>query len=108
VRASLGETPRELLRIFEQAALGGVGLGFQYRNRDGTLATRQVEPHGLAVQTPVWYILALDLEKREPRMFRMDRIAAPRALPSVRFTPDDRVARALLEPSVRWQPLIGR
>jgi predicted DNA-binding transcriptional regulator YafY len=70
-------------------------------------APRRIEPHGLLVQSPVWYILARDVEKQAPRMFRMDRIAAPRLLSDVTFHPDAAVARALLEPGFAWQPLLG-
>jgi predicted DNA-binding transcriptional regulator YafY len=108
VRAGAGDPPRELLRVFEEAVSRGVGLGFQYRDQYGRTSSRRVEPHGLLVQSPVWYVLARDVEKQAPRMFRMDRIAAPRLLSDINFQADAEVARALREPGVAWQPLLAR
>lgn len=65
------------------------------------------EPHGLLVEPPVWYILARDVEKAEPRMFRMDRIARPRLLSEMSFRPDVRVLEAQLVDHERWRPLTG-
>ncbi|HEU4405486.1 MAG TPA: WYL domain-containing protein [Polyangiaceae bacterium] len=47
------------------------------------------------MQPPVWYVLARDVEKGEPRMFRMDRIARPAEVRAHAFAPDPHVARAL-------------
>ncbi|MCP3064866.1 WYL domain-containing protein [Myxococcus sp. K38C18041901] len=47
-----------------------------------------MEPHGLLVEAPVWYVLARDVEKSAARMFRMDRIQRPRRVPGRHFTPD--------------------
>jgi predicted DNA-binding transcriptional regulator YafY len=59
------------------------------------------------VETPVWYVLARDVDKGEPRMFRMDRIARPRLLPDVTFRPDMQVIQAQLPDLDRWRPLSG-
>jgi predicted DNA-binding transcriptional regulator YafY len=53
------------------------------------------------------YILARDIDKREPRMFRMDRIARPRLLSEIVFRPDVRVLEAQLSDHERWRPLTG-
>jgi predicted DNA-binding transcriptional regulator YafY len=106
VQALAGAAPRELLPLLEEAMTTGVGLGFRYRDRNGRTSTRRVEPHGLLVQPPVWYVLARDLERGAPRMFRMDRLSHPRLLRDVRFRADAAVARALLAPDVDWQPLL--
>ncbi|MCB9645461.1 MAG: WYL domain-containing protein [Deltaproteobacteria bacterium] len=107
VRAEAGAPPVELLSRFEEAFTSGRGLGFEYRDREGRQTQRRVEPHGLLVQTPVWYVLALDVDKGEPRMFRMDRIARPRLLKG-EFTPRLDVIRALLPAELDWRPLTGR
>ncbi len=57
---------------------------------------RRVEPHGLLVKPPVWYVLARDCDKLAPRSFRMDRIASPRLLPAVTLRPDLDIVRELL------------
>jgi predicted DNA-binding transcriptional regulator YafY len=107
IRAGAGATPPELLRLFEQAFSGGVGLAFHYTDREGHESSRRVEPHGLLVEPPVWYVLARDIVKGEPRTFRMDRIARPRLLPDVVFRPDLQVIRAQLPDLERWRPLSG-
>lgn len=100
--------PPELLRLFEEAFSSGVGLGFHYTDREGKKSTRRVEPHGLLAEPPVWYVLARDVDKAEPRTFRMDRIARPRLLPDVRFEPDVCVIQAQVPDLERWKPLTGR
>jgi predicted DNA-binding transcriptional regulator YafY len=107
VRAGAGAPPAEL-RLFEEAFSTGLGLGFRYTDSAGQRSTRRVEPHGLLVETPVWYILARDVDKGEPRMFRMDQIARPRLLPDLGFRPDLQVIRAVLPGADRWHPLTGR
>jgi predicted DNA-binding transcriptional regulator YafY len=107
VSAEAGATPPELLRLFEGAFSAGRALGFEYRDREDRVTHRRVEPHGLLVQTPVWYVLAFDLEKQEPRMFRMDRISRPRLLAHT-FRPRVDVVRSLLPAEVDWRPLTGK
>lgn len=108
IRAGAGATPPELLRLFEEAFSGGLGLGFHYTDREERKTIRRIEPHGLLVQTPVWYVLARDVDKDEPRTFRMDRIARPRILKEVAFRPDMSVIRAQLPDPDQWRPLTGR
>lgn len=88
VLAELGAPPAELLAIFEQAFREQVCLAFDYEDRNGKRTRRCVEPHGLLVESPVWYILARDVEKEAARMFRMDRVHRPRLVPERSFTPD--------------------
>lgn len=90
VRASVGEVGPAVLDAFERCFHERVCLGFQYTDRNGATTQRRVEPHGLYVQSPVWYVLAVDIEKGATRMFRMDRIANPRALQR-RFAPSREV-----------------
>lgn len=107
-RVGAGATPKELLGLFEEAFSTGVGLAFHYTDREGKKTVRSVEPHGLLAEAPVWYVLARDIDKGEPRMFRMDRIARPRLLPNVVFRPDMAVIQAQLPDLERWRPLTGR
>lgn len=108
VQLDASAPPAELLRLFEAAFSSGVGLGFHYTDREGKKSTRRVEPHGLLAEPPVWYVLARDVDKAEPRTFRMDRIARPRLLPEVTFEPDVRVIQAQVPDLERWKPLTGR
>ena len=108
VIASSGSPPAELLTLFETAFSNGLGLGFHYINRSGRQSTRRIEPHGLLVEPPVWYILARDLDAEEPRTFRMDRIGRPRLLRDASFRPDFSVIESQLPEKNRWHPLTGR
>jgi predicted DNA-binding transcriptional regulator YafY len=105
IRASAGQPPPELLAVFERAFSSGLGLGFDYVDRNGRRSVRRVEPHGLLVEPPVWYVVARDIEKNEPRAFRMDRIARPRVLREVTFQPDVRIIESQLSDPARWRPL---
>jgi predicted DNA-binding transcriptional regulator YafY len=107
VRADAGIAPPALLQLFEEAFSKGLGLGFQYTDREGRKSTRRIEPHGLLVEPPVWYLLARDVDKAEARMFRMDRIARPRLLPEIVFRPDLHLIRAQVPDLDCWRPLSG-
>ena len=107
IRSTAGRPPAELLRLFEEAFSSGTGLGFDYTDRVGRRSVRRIEPHGLLVDTPVWYLLARDVTKGEPRTFRMDRIARPRLLPDIRFRPDLRLILEQVPDQDRWRPLAG-
>lgn len=108
IRAGAGAAPPELLRLFEEAFSAGLGLGFHYTDREGKKSTRRIEPYGLLVETPVWYVLARDINKGEPRMFRMDRIARPRLLLDIVFRPDLGLIQPQFPDLQRWRPLTGR
>ena len=96
VRASMGETVPTLIETFERCFSEGVALGFDYRDRKGAHSRRRVEPHGVYVELPVWYVLAVDIDKDAARMFRMDRIRNPRPL-TRSFTPSEDVLEAFLQ-----------
>ncbi len=97
VLAQLSAPPPELLTAFERAFSEDRCLGFRYTDRHGRVTQRSAEPHGLLLETPAWYVLSRDVEKREPRMFRMDRMSQVRVL-SQPFTPDfDGLKRQYLE-----------
>jgi len=108
IRAGAGTTAPELLALFEDAFSNGLGLGFHYTDREGHTSSRRVEPHGLLVETPVWYVVARDVDKGKPRMFRMDRIARPKILPDIVFRPDMQVLQDQLPDLDRFRPLTGR
>ena len=101
VRESSSQPPPELLGLFERAFTSHKGLAFDYRDREGRSSTRRIEPHGLLVEPPVWYILARDRVNAAPRMFRMDRVSRPRLAPDVEFVPDSAVIDALVPHVVR-------
>ena len=99
MRGSFGEMAPTLLDTFERAFRGGVCLRFRYTDRTGAETRREVEPHGIFIRQPFWYILAVDTEK-DPgdaqRMFRMDRIQDPRT-GRRRFVPSLVLAEEMME-----------
>lgn len=107
IRAELGQAPPELLSVFERAFSEGVCLAFEYRDRRGERTTRTIEPHGLLVESPAWYLLAWDPERADVRMFRMDRIARPRLVPSRTFVPDLERLRRIREAARSTPPPAG-
>ncbi len=88
IYAELGTTPPELLAVLEQSFSRELVLSFDYVDRHGTATRRVVEPHGLLVESPAWYLLCRDLDKQAVRIFRIDRIRRARVLPDRPFTPD--------------------
>ncbi len=88
VVSGLSSVSPALLPVIEQGLLQHRALAFDYLDRHGERSRRRVQPHGLLVEAPVWYVLAWDLEKQGARMFRMDRIAKPRLLNTEAFVPD--------------------
>lgn len=110
MRESFGEIAPTLLDAFERCFREGVCLSFRYTDRHGATTQRRVEPHGIFVRAPFWYILAIDVDLADAvspdarvsdpealrRMFRMDRIAHPRVI-TRRFVPDLDVVDAMLE-----------
>ncbi len=97
IYAELGDTPPELLATIEQCFTQSLSLGFDYVDRRGAATKRTVEPHGLLVETPAWYLLCRDLDKSQVRIFRIDRIRRARLLPDRPFSADlDAVHRQLL------------
>lgn len=66
-----------LARLFEVAFSEERLLSFDYQDAGGDRSRRIVEPHGLLVRAPLWYVIAWDTSIDEPRLFRADRIRSP-------------------------------
>lgn len=95
VAQSARASDTELLPCVEDALRRRYAISFDYEDREGRRSRRITEPHGLLIQPPVWYILAFDVEKSEPRMFRMDRISRVAALKKHVFDSKPTVIEAL-------------
>jgi predicted DNA-binding transcriptional regulator YafY len=92
-----------VLEAVEQAFTHQRGLAFRYIDREGRTSARRVEPHGILLQWPVWYVLAWDLQRQAPRMFRMDRMRNVRSLEEVTFLLRPlEVVEALAAPVFAW------
>ena len=62
MRESFGEMASSLLDTFERCFRMGICLGFRYTDREGATTQRRVEPHGIFVRLPFWYVLAVDID----------------------------------------------
>jgi predicted DNA-binding transcriptional regulator YafY len=78
---------RSLLPQFESAFTARRILRFDYVDRQGRRSRRRIEPHGLLVRAPLWYVIAWDLNKDAPRVFRMDRVRRPIVQANTTFLP---------------------
>jgi predicted DNA-binding transcriptional regulator YafY len=85
-------------------------LRFEYRTHSGTGSVRVTEPHRLVCSGRRWYLLAWDVDKRDWRTFRVDRMELHK--PSgPRYTPRDlsdeevsaRLSRALATATWRYR-----
>ncbi|MFF4338489.1 helix-turn-helix transcriptional regulator [Kitasatospora sp. NPDC001540] len=56
-------------------------LAFHYTSADGRSGERTVQPHGLVLHAGRWYLTGRDTGADAERLFRLDRLAAPRPLP---------------------------
>ncbi len=85
--SDLGPVDPALLPAFEQAFLQRHRLRFRYRDAQGQVSLREVEPQAMLVLPPLWYLVGWDPARDDFRRFRMDRIAAPEPCPSTTFRP---------------------
>jgi predicted DNA-binding transcriptional regulator YafY len=76
----------ETLTVIAGACRRPERLSFEYRSHDGTLTTRNAEPHRVVQAGYRWYLVARDTDRDDWRTFRVDRIGAVRRT-GVRFTP---------------------
>jgi predicted DNA-binding transcriptional regulator YafY len=62
--------------VVEEALLRGRVVAIRYRDGEGTVSRRRVEPHLLARTGDRWYLIGWCRDRRAPRWFRWDRIEA--------------------------------
>ncbi len=82
------EVGAEVLTVLAEACQERQVLAIGYRDRDGALTQRRVEPHRLVHAGRRWYLVARDRERDAWRTFRADRVEDPRRAGIV-FTPAD-------------------
>jgi predicted DNA-binding transcriptional regulator YafY len=70
-------------------------LRFRYRDKTGVASARSVEPHRVVNTWRRWYLVAWDVERKDWRTFRVDRMERCAAAPGVRFIQRDPPARDL-------------
>lgn len=74
VVASYTPTQRRGLSAVAEAFFEMRCVRIEYVDRRGRLTTREVEPHYLFLNLPVWYVLAWDRLRGAVRHFRVDRM----------------------------------
>jgi predicted DNA-binding transcriptional regulator YafY len=78
----------EVLTAIAGACRDHQRLRFDYRDHDGSVSVRSVEPHRLVHDRGRWYLVAWDADRRDWRTFRADRVR-PRTPTGPRFAPRD-------------------
>lgn len=76
-QGKLADVDPDLVETFETAFSATRLLAFGYRDQRNRSTNRLVEPHGLLVRQPIWYVIAWDTERNAPRLFRADRVSSP-------------------------------
>jgi predicted DNA-binding transcriptional regulator YafY len=78
----------DTLVLLAQACDGHERATLGYRDREGNETERRVEPYRLVATGRRWYLLAFDVDRRDWRTFRVDRIGTA-ARTGHRFVPVD-------------------
>ncbi|WP_090929888.1 helix-turn-helix transcriptional regulator [Nonomuraea jiangxiensis] len=90
VQVPMGGTPAtvapEVLTMIANAARDHERIRFDYTGHEGEATVRDVEPHRLVHRRGRWYLVGYDVERRDWRTFRVDRLR-PRTPGGPRFTP---------------------
>jgi predicted DNA-binding transcriptional regulator YafY len=74
VQASAKAPPKRVVQAVHQAFVDQKVLELRYQREDSAISHRQIEPQYLLLKYPVWYVVAIDRLKGEPRTFRCDRM----------------------------------
>tara|TARA_R110002096_G_scaffold14582_2_gene50627 strand:- start:40226 stop:40987 length:762 start_codon:yes stop_codon:yes gene_type:complete len=74
VQAGANTAPNREIQTLHQAFLDQEKIEMKYKREDGKKSTRQIAPHYLLLKYPIWYVVAYDDLREEPRTFRCDRI----------------------------------
>lgn len=74
VQGAVSTTDLDVQQQLQQSFLERTTLCIEYRAENGDITQREIEPHFLLLNYPVWYVLAYDRLREAPRTFRCDRI----------------------------------
>lgn len=74
VQSNLERTNNRNVQTLHQTFVDQKQLRVQYRAEGGALTWRDIEPHYLLLNYPVWYVIAFDHLRDAPRTLRVDRI----------------------------------
>lgn len=75
VLQSYDKVDEKVVQRLHQAFVAMQRLTIKYVSEEGKRTTREIEPHYLLLNYPVWYVLAWDKLRDAPRTFRCDRIS---------------------------------
>ncbi len=101
----------DVLLTLADAAAHRRPLRLRYRDAAEAPSQRTVHPYGLVSRAGRWYLIALDVDRREERTFRVDRIRTARQLPGVFADSFERPTHARLvagfaEAGYRWRVVL--
>jgi predicted DNA-binding transcriptional regulator YafY len=86
IPGSTPSVPPDVLTTIANAARDHERLRFDYTGHDGEPTVRNVEPHRLVHRRGRWYLVGYDVDRRDWRTFRVDRLR-PRTPSGPRFAP---------------------
>ncbi|MBB5514228.1 putative DNA-binding transcriptional regulator YafY [Rubricella aquisinus] len=71
---TLGSTPQQVSDPLKEAFILGRVLTIRYKDGQAAMTSRQVEPHFLLHNPPIWYAVCWDHLRQQNRTFRCDRM----------------------------------
>lgn len=78
IQKSYCEPSKDILELVELGFIKQTFLEIRYQDERGKVTTRLVEPQGLIVNWPAWYLMTFDHLRNDVRTFRLDRIRSAR------------------------------
>ncbi|MGW7368670.1 helix-turn-helix transcriptional regulator [Streptomyces sp. NPDC054841] len=86
LRTPQGQVDPSVLTELANACRDSERLRFEYRDHNGSVSRRTVEPHRLVCTERRWYLVAWDVDRSDWRTFRVDRVT-PKPPHGPRFAP---------------------
>jgi predicted DNA-binding transcriptional regulator YafY len=86
VLSTLGPTPQQVSDPLKEAFVLGRVLSIHYQDGKSALTEREIEPHFLLLNPPIWYAVCWDHLRQQNRTFRCDRMRDA-TLTNQSFTP---------------------
>lgn len=64
----------KIAKVIECSFLNVRSIDIEYLDEKNCKTNRTIEPHGIFINFPAWYLIAFDKLRNAPRTFRLDRI----------------------------------
>ena len=71
----LQNSDSNLIHVIDALALRKT-ISFSYRAKDNTFEERALDPYGVGTKNGFWYVAGHDLQRRDVRLFRLDRFVS--------------------------------